>query len=230
MTEAEWLGNTDPRAVLKFFQGRSSERKLRLFACACCYRLSTLIIDERVKNTLLIAEQFADGLVSDQERSNARKVAQQASESKFVTSKPKLPKEKRRAVAAVYYAAARDAFEAAYNASDLAVDALIWNAGGHNHCDWRAIQQSEHSCQMSTIRCIFGNPFRPVSIESAWLAPNVVALAQAIYNERAFDRLPELANALVVVGCEDKQILGHCRSEGPHVRGCWVVDLMLGKE
>ena len=67
-------------------------------------------------------------------------------------------------------------------------------------------------------------------VDPNWLTPNVVMLAQAIYDERAFDRLPALADALEEVGCHDTHILGHCRQPGQHVRGCWVVDLVLGKE
>jgi len=81
------------------------------------------------------------------------------------------------------------------------------------------------------LRCIFGPlPFRSVAVESVWLTPTVKQLAQAIYDERAFDRLPILADALEDGGCTNADILSHCRGAGPHVLGCWVVDLLLGKE
>jgi hypothetical protein len=80
---------------------------------------------------------------------------------------------------------------------------------------------------------IFGLlPFRPVTIAPAWAAWNdgtVVTLAKAIYEDRAFDRLPILADALEEAGCGNADILAHCRQPGEHVRGCWVVDLLLGK-
>jgi hypothetical protein len=69
-----------------------------------------------------------------------------------------------------------------------------------------------------------------VTVEQSWLTSNVTALAQSIYDERAFDRLPILANALEDAGCDNADILNHCRQPGEHVRGCWVVDLLLGKE
>jgi hypothetical protein len=75
---------------------------------------------------------------------------------------------------------------------------------------------------------VIGNPFRPVT--PAWQSDAVVRLAQAIYDERAFERLPILADALAEAGCDHAAILEHCRGPGPHVRGCWVVDLLLGKE
>ena len=76
---------------------------------------------------------------------------------------------------------------------------------------------------------IFGNPFRPVSVEPSWLTSTVVVLAEGIYQERAFDRLPILADALMDAGCDHADVLEHCRGEGPHVRGCWVVDLLTGR-
>jgi hypothetical protein len=84
--------------------------------------------------------------------------------------------------------------------------------------------------QCDLARDVFGNPFRPASLDPVWRSSTVVALAEGIYAERAFDRLPILADALQDAGCEDLDVLGHCRGEEPSVRGCWVVDLLLGKE
>jgi hypothetical protein len=80
------------------------------------------------------------------------------------------------------------------------------------------------------LRDIFGNPFRRVAVDPAWLTPGVVELARTIYEGRAFERMPELADALEEAGCHDSAILGHCRVPGEHVRGCWVVDALLGKK
>lgn len=79
------------------------------------------------------------------------------------------------------------------------------------------------------LRDIVGNPFLPVNQDPSWATPKVVTLAQAIYDERAFDRLPVLAGALEEAGCTNTDILSHCRGHGSHVRGCWPVDLILGK-
>jgi hypothetical protein len=89
--------------------------------------------------------------------------------------------------------------------------------------------RSERAAQADLVRDIFGNPFRPVTVNPSWLTSTVVALAQGIYADRAFDRLPILADALQDAGCENEDVLNHCRSAGPHCRGCWVVDLLLGK-
>jgi hypothetical protein len=89
---------------------------------------------------------------------------------------------------------------------------------------------AEERVQTDLLRCIFGSlPFRPVAVGRHWLKANAVMLARTIYNERAFDRLAGLADTLERAGCDSADILAHCRSPGPHVRGCWVVDLMLGK-
>jgi hypothetical protein len=84
--------------------------------------------------------------------------------------------------------------------------------------------------QSDLLRDIFGNPFRRVSFAPAWRTAPARKLAQAIYDERAFDRLPILADALEEAGCTDAEVLAHCRGGGEHVRGCWPVDLVLGKE
>ena len=82
--------------------------------------------------------------------------------------------------------------------------------------------------QVQFLRDIFGNPFRPVSIESSCATPAVLAVAEKIYDECAFGRLPELADALASAGCDNETVLTHCRSGGQHVRGCWVVDAIFG--
>jgi hypothetical protein len=90
-------------------------------------------------------------------------------------------------------------------------------------------KRTEELAQALLLRDIVPDPFRPVSLEQRWLTSTVVALAGGIYDEKAFDRLPILADGLQDAGCEDESVLGHCRGDGPHVRGCWVVDQVLGR-
>ena len=79
-------------------------------------------------------------------------------------------------------------------------------------------------------RDIFGNPFRPVAIEPEWRTSTAVALAKGMYDSRDFSVMPILADALQDAGCDNEEVLNHCRdAAGVHVRGCWVVDLVLGK-
>jgi hypothetical protein len=80
------------------------------------------------------------------------------------------------------------------------------------------------------IRCTYGNPFRPAAFDEEWRTSTVVSVAKGIYDSRDFSPMPLLADALQDAGCENEDILNHCREDGPHVRGCWVVDLILGKE
>jgi hypothetical protein len=92
---------------------------------------------------------------------------------------------------------------------------------------------SESSAQCILLRELFGNPFRPITLNPSWLSWNegtIPKLAQAIYDSRDFTDMPKLADALEEAGCTDQDIQAHCRSGGEHVRGCWVVDLVLGKE
>jgi hypothetical protein len=88
----------------------------------------------------------------------------------------------------------------------------------------------ERVVQTVVSRCIFGNPFRPISADPNWFTSTVATLASGIYADRAFDRMPILADALEEAGCDSREVLDHCRGVGPHVRGCWVVDLVLGKK
>jgi len=96
----------------------------------------------------------------------------------------------------------------------------------------RSAEDSENRVQCDLLRCIIGNPFRPATVDSSWLefqANTIPNLARSIYHDRAFAYLPILADALEDAGCNDSNILDHCRQPGEHFRGCWVVDLLLGK-
>jgi hypothetical protein len=88
---------------------------------------------------------------------------------------------------------------------------------------------AERRVQATLIRDIFGNPFRPVTFSPAWRTDAVLTLARQMYDSRDFSAMPILADALQDAGCDNEDILNHCRSDGPHVRGCWVADLVLGK-
>src|SRR5581483_9370855 len=89
--------------------------------------------------------------------------------------------------------------------------------------------EEERAKPCSWIRDMFPNPFQPVIFDPQWRTQKALALANQIYTDRAFDRMPILADALEEAGCTNADILNHCRQPGEHVRGCWVVDLLLGK-
>jgi hypothetical protein len=99
---------------------------------------------------------------------------------------------------------------------------IVGKSGGDS------VRERQKQCYL--IRDIFGNPFRPITFDTNWRTSTVVSLARSMYESRDFSTMPILSDALQDAGCENEDILNHCRGEGPHVRGCWVGDLVLGKE
>ena len=223
MTEAEWIACTDPQPMLEFLRGRASERKLRLFAVACCRRIWHLLMDERSRKAVEVAEQFADGQVTDEGRA--------AAEDESWTAVKHLNRDE--TVDAASVDAADTAYGAAFaeadDAASYTVDAAL---RGAEHAGVAA-RIAEQNTQCNEVRDIFGPIlFRSVILNPSWLSWHgglLVSMARRMYDSRDFADLPVLADALEEAGCQDQDILGHCRSESEHVRGCWVIDLLLGK-
>ncbi|MFM8273295.1 MAG: hypothetical protein ACKODX_13350, partial [Gemmata sp.] len=93
-----------------------------------------------------------------------------------------------------------------------------------------AAARDECAAQADLLRDLFDDQFRPVVPDHAWFTSDVMALAGAIYDGRAFEQMPILADALQDAGCDSEEVLTHCRGANRvHVRGCWVLDLVLGK-
>lgn len=218
MTEAEWLDSTDPLMMLKWAKSRFRHRKLRLFAVACARRIQPLLSDPRSHRAVDVAERFAGGEATDVELRHAEREAAAAHKEAFLH----WGRGGKRGAClewAAQYTCASFAFKAA--------EAVGWmSATGRVEGE---TTPAHPALQAALVRDIMGNPFRRVERDSMWLAQPVVALARAIYDERDFGRMPELADALGQAGCSDADVLNHCRDPGPHVRGCWVVDLVLGK-
>jgi len=224
MTEAEWRACTDLKLMLKSLRNEASERKLRLFACACCRHFWELLIDERSRAAVDVAERFSDGLIASEEVRAALVSAMEATVavrgSRSARTEPAARLRCQHSPEMLWRAAATAAFAASGDAAHV-------NAHVHGN-EGLLVPYRE---QARLLRDIFGPlPFRPVSLRSQHLTPEIVALALSIYNDRAFDRLPRLADALEALGCEAGAILEHCRQPGTHVRGCWVVDFLLRKE
>jgi hypothetical protein len=223
MTEADWLAANDSQPMLAHLRnhGAVGERKLRLFAVACCHRVWHLLTDERSREAAGVAERYADGLASRGELESARRFAEADA-----------------AEAEAWYQAALASYGIYYEAQDYWVAAGAVLAAASD-TSWGAIARlgevpTDFGGSMPRLlRDLFGNPFRPAPSLApavlAWDKGTVPKLAAAIYEERVFDRLPILADALEDAGCTDAEVLTHCRSGGVHVRGCWVVDLVLGK-
>jgi hypothetical protein len=238
MTEAEWLGCEEPDTLLMFLRGRASSRKNRLLGVAFCRCVSHLLFDWRARDAIEIAETYADGLASPEEM---RTISEAVGDAYVtmpnpapVNSEPPLSfKAKSVALQSTRFVTqdTDDYLLSCCRCTYLAMlrDGFLHTEPGEE-CD---AYTTAPQVQCSLIHEIFGNPFRrPILADTllAWGRGTIPMLAQGIYYERAFDRLPILADALEDAGCDNADILAHCRGPGPHVRGCWVVDLLLGKE
>ena len=214
MTEAEWLAfsGAEPPPMMQFLRLLATDRKLTLFAVACCRRIAHLIGEEDCRRLVTVAEAFADGLATEQELGVAEERASLASRGKGSHA----------LYAAIHVGRPYPTW--------LSI-VFTYAAGAAVVGDTDIVPQAQHhrNEQAVLLRDIFGNPFRTVAADPVWLTTTVLQLAGCIYADRAFDRLPILADALQDAGCNSDEILDHCRGGGPHVRGCWVVDLILGK-
>jgi hypothetical protein len=229
MNETEWLCSMDPTPMLEFLWGKASDRKLRLFACACCRRVWHLISNERSRTVVEVAERYADGLANPDALVAARNAApfyeghlQEGPIHIFACDAASNV-----GLLNPWWAAAGAATETL-----AAVRDAPWidnRSAPEDFIDAHGACVDERNTQASLLREIVGNPFRPVATDPAWQTPTVLALAQEIYDDRTFDRLPFLADVLEEAGCGSAEILNHLRGPGPHVRGCWVVDAILGK-
>lgn len=226
MTEAEWLACADPQPMLEFLRGKASDRKLRLFAVACCRRIWHLVTDDRSRKAIELSEQYAEDSVSPEQLTTGLNEAIEAAQ----TGRP--PPDA--AEAACFEMAVSDlglagAAGAAADAAAHATANTPYQEGvGYDYDPAGVSAERVEQCRL--LRDIIGNPLRPCSVDSAWHIGKALMLAQAIHEQRAFDGMPELADALAQAGCTNADILTHCRGPGPHVRGCWIVDLVLGKE
>ncbi|VTR97201.1 Uncharacterized protein (Fragment) OS=uncultured bacterium PE=4 SV=1 [Gemmata massiliana] len=205
MTEEEWLKCTTPVSLLEFISA-ANQRKLRAFAIACCRRIAPFIDDPRMIAALDAAEQFVDGATSsDLLTEHHRAVSDSYSDAQY-----------EQAWAAIWCASRA---EVGWNVSSHAVQVLEFEKWG-----------SEYSAHCDLIRDIFGSPFCPVTFSPEWLTTTATAIAAQMYQSRDFSAMPILADALQDTGCDNPDVLNHCRDAGAtHVRGCWVVDMVLGK-
>jgi hypothetical protein len=230
VTEAEWLACEDPVPMLSFLKGRVSERKLRLFTCACCRRVWDLLAGDELRAGVEAAERYADGRATPAELDEARS---RASDVYWQGLQP-WPAEPAEALERFRLVRLRMRSHIAVAAA-MPSDRLDYYGRGYGSArEAASLAPDEEAARSKLVRDVFGNPFRPTpAVDPAWLAWNdstVRRLAEAVYEERAFDRLPVLADALNDAGCSDAALLGHLRSGSEHVRGCWAVDLLLGKE
>jgi hypothetical protein len=291
MTEQQWLKCTDPPLMLKAMADRAkqdtqaqppSQRKLRLFAVACCRRISHLFPDDRCRRAVEVAEREADGQATPAESDTARheaievicrfgvradrasgdpycdigdylsslegwrdryqQLCQEEAEAAETVQLDHSHCESTRAAAAV---AACDTLRLMHGYSSIgsclgrAASAVHFSRLPPPECDPDDYEgdhyqkyvrdREELVAQRALVDCVFGNPFRPAAIDPAWQTTTVITLARQMYEARDFSAMPILADALQDAGCENADVLDHCRGGGPHTCGCWVLDLLLGK-
>jgi hypothetical protein len=235
MDEAEWLSCTDPQPMLAFLKRTPHDRKLRLFAVASCRHVWPFMVDERSRKAVEISEAYADGAADRQALQRARDAASEAEAEAFEAVLVGGEKGRECPVreAAVFTAMA---IIMAFRVASLASRAGVWAFGGGLE-EMQAAKVGEDTYQCALVRDLFGNPFRSSVLDRIWLTAHVVRLARTAYEERVpptmtldADRLAVLADALEDAGCDNADILAHLREPSPHVRGCWVIDLLLGKE
>jgi hypothetical protein len=241
MNEEEWLQCQHAAPMLSYLRKKvvASDRKLRLFACACLRRISHLIPEEGGLVPLEVAERFADGQATMTERIQMETLANRC----LHTEPSDDPQRLSRAyiLLSIRGPLLKRAPQAAESTSVNARIAVAFIATEAIHGisyappDTQEWLKEEVCHQAQLLRDVFFKPLQRQipRLESSWRHYNdriSVRLAESIYDERAFDRLPILADALEDAGCDNPDILAHCRKGGQHVRGCWVVDLLLGKK
>jgi hypothetical protein len=203
MTEAQWLKGNRPRTLLEFLlESPRSERKLRLFATACSRRTQSLHLPPE--------ERAEEEAVTD--------LAERFADG---------------------LATARELAEVRDCRSDDGSTWIVADPDAEDVASTYATvdpKDCKQSVKAALLRDLFGNPFREANLDPAGVTPTVRSLAQAAYEERVMPtgdldpvRLAILADALEECGCADESVLAHLRAPGPHVRGCWAVDLVLGK-
>lgn len=220
MTEEEWMACADPTPMVNYLRNKVSDRKLRLFAVACCKRMLHLMTDDAACNAVQIAERFADGLATKNELRFVRKRALRGQSS--------IPAE-HCAGAAGASTSFKSAFGAAYNGHLNAIEAI---ARGSNpsvrsqasFATYLNARQQNALALCGLLRHIFGNPFRPYPAPESW-STTVTLLAQSMYEGQ--DCWFALHDALVDAG--HLELAEHFKEGESHPKGCWVLDVLLGK-
>jgi hypothetical protein len=238
MDEQEWLESDDPTKMLRCLQSRDklTDRQNHLFAVACCRRIWDLLPRDCARwkgdpglyyRAVETAERYAEGLATREEveATSIGTSGDHACDAFAVTGQ-------------------LDRWEDALSTVSIWASAAVPPNTETVLIPWEAesgpagpTQRAEQVAHCELLRCIFGNPFQPVSLDPAWRTPTVSSLAHAAYDNRLLPsgelepaRLAVLADALEEAGCTEAAILDHLRGPGPHMRGCWVVDVVLGKQ
>jgi hypothetical protein len=231
--EAEWLACEDPTQMLKFLSQptgdysvleflpeRASQRKLRLFCVACCRTVWDHITESELREAVDLSEAFADDW----------SVRPKLIEVSRVVNDMGMEDWSRGFVGIPMTMGLWERSSAVWEASKEkvrpeGVAAKVALVAGEERDDGPTSR-----INAAHLRDILGNPFRTVAFSPEWRTDTALSLARQMYESRDFGAMPILADALQDAGCDSEDVLNHCRSGGVHVRGCWVIDLVLGRE
>jgi hypothetical protein len=224
----DWEKEGNPDPLLNYFS-RDIERaardefkrKARLFGCACCRRVRDHFPFEQLHNEIDLAEAFAETRTPIKEL----RQAQEGDGTIEIGITTEL-------VGWLAWNAVSRSLDP--DAITAARGAAIYSARAVESAEPREESQREafyreRSVQADLFRDVFGNPVLDLNLDPSWRSTTAVSIARAVYDERRFEDLPILADALEDAGCTSEEIIAHCRSTGPHVRGCWVVDWLIGR-
>ena len=235
MTEWEWCQCADPIRLLAYLNRPQGDRKLLLYAVACCREHQHHLRHAVSRDAIEWAARFADGDVDRDEESHRLEWASEGAAYECETS-----------LAREHVA---DWVESGARESGASLRHLHGRIAARRHSATHAayfanallsldttdpfdptLSRHERLLSVEPLRDIFGNPFRPVACDPAWRTDTAVSLATQMYETREFGAMPILADALQDAGCDNPDILNHCRDTSlPHVRGCWVIDLLTGR-
>jgi hypothetical protein len=245
MTETEWLESSSPTLMLEFLQGRVSDRRLRLFICACFRRIENWDIDDRLRKAVEISERCADGHLTFEESFELGRELQLDDDSKLLNSLIQRTGKSWDFWHGVLFRGSLITGWLDAQQADRIVEGIQWAIALQSfpHHDFDVYDDNfdefekatnptrmvEGKVQAEILRDISGNPFHPAVSNTSWLSPAVEKLAESIYAEHAFHLMPDLADALEDAGCHETTILNHFRNEETHVRGCWGLDLLLAR-
>jgi hypothetical protein len=229
--EAQWLTCTTPAPLLGYvgtaarvpagsglLPSPAEARRYQLFAAACCRRIWEYVPDPRSRWAVEVAERYADGMA---QRTDLREAAAGAA---AVVERPII------GIRGAGHVGALACSCAARERRNNSTPAVFDPSMAYEVAKWAAQEagEGEPPAQADLVRCLFGNPFRPVTFDQAWRTAEVLRFARAVYAERAFERLPILADLLEEAGATDVALLGHLRGPRPHALGCHALDVVLG--
>ena len=223
MTEEEWETNNSFLMGISAANAVITDRKIRLFVVECLRMYRSLVPDAATRTVIDSLERFADDPLKLPEVEAAIRSLEMWNQG----SSPHEPVMRAATACCGNWSDSAGEYRVAI---ESLIAALPRFDAYSSWASWRSsTPQAVQLKFLKQLRCIMGNPFRPIAFVPSWRTETAVALATGIYAERAFDRMPILADALEEAGCDSADVLSHCRGPGPHARGCWVVDSVLGK-